>query len=241
MGRYVYSGYQNITSGAKRIMFRVPSAIGCCSYNTTWTVPSNVSCATFEIWGGGGSGAPNCCCNCSVGHPAAAGGYSLKTISVTPGDTYTINVGAGGCGNECWWNANACGCPGGVTYVTGTGLSGFCATGGSGGYWCNSGGDGASVAGIGFGGDVNIRGRQGRSGVCCSQQCSGSAFGGAAPFGGGWQIGPRGMGGAMALSCASSGLFPGGGGTPRPQLSSWCDCCQGCAGGGADGLVIITT
>jgi len=239
MGRYVYSGYQNVKNGAaKRVMFRVPGG-GCTQYTTTWTVPTGVNCATFEIWGGGGAGAPMCCCTCYSGHAGAGGGYSLKTIPVTPGEVYNIAVGAGGCGNECWFNTNACGCPGQTSYVTGTGLSNFCATGGAGGLWCNSNVD-AAAAGIGYGGDVSIRGRQPRSTVCCHAFCSGSSFGGASPFGGGWQIGTKSVGANIYQACGSSGNFPGGGGTPKPQLNTWCDCTAGCAGGGADGLVIIT-
>jgi hypothetical protein len=242
MGRYVYAGYQNVKTGsAKRTMFRVPIGTGACFYNTNWIVPTNVNCATFEIWGGGGAGAPNCCCNCSQGHAGSAGGYSLRTISVTPGDSYSITVGAGGCGNECWYNGNACGCAGGITYVTGTGLSNFCATGGQGGTWCNSSYEGGT-AGVGYGGDLNLRGKQGRSDGCCSQGCAGTGLGGAAPFGGGWQIHPRGVGAcSTCLACGPGGIFPGGGGLPRPGYTpGWCDCCAGCSGPGGDGLVIIT-
>lgn len=243
MGRYVYAGYQNVKTGsAKRVMFRVPPGTGSCSYTTNWTVPANVTCATFEIWGGGGSGAPNCCCNCSMGNAGSAGGYSLKTIPVTPGDVYSITVGAGGCGSECWYQSNACGCSGGITYVTGNNLSNFCATGGGAGYWCNAGLE-TSVAGVGYGGDVNIRGRQSRAGGCCQQGCGGSRLGGAAPFGGGWQIASGTVGNCtMTHSCAPGGIFPGGGGLPKPSWQAgWCDCCaSGCSGPGADGLVIIT-
>ena len=243
MGRYVYAGQTTVKVGsAKRTMFRVPIGTGVCSFTHTWVVPSNTTCATFEIWGGGGAGAPNCCCNCSSGMPGSAGGYSLKTIPVTPGSTYSITVGAGGCGNECWYMSNACGCSGGITFVTGTGLSNVCATGGGGGIWCNTAPDASQPAGVGYGGDINLLGRQGRTDGCCHQGCTSTAYGGAAPFGGGWQISPRSVGSCVVCqACGPTGIFPGGGGIPRPNYTpGWCDCCAGCSGSGGDGLVIIT-
>jgi hypothetical protein len=67
-------------------------------------------------------------------------------------------------------------------------------------------------------------------------------LGGAAPFGGGWQAGAGSVGGCLhPASCGLTGVFPGGGGINHPNFQpGWCDCCAGCSGGGADGLVIIT-
>ena len=97
---------------------------GCCCL---WTVPSGVKRVTFELWGSGGNGHGACSCN-RCHHYAGAGGgyYNSKTISVTPGWTYTIC--AGGVypclSNECT------GCNGCSSYVTGCNLSNFCAIGG---------------------------------------------------------------------------------------------------------------
>lgn len=104
-----------------------PESGGCCCL---WTVPSGVRRVTFELWGAGGNGHGACSCNRCHHYAGAQGGYyASKTISVTPGDTYTVC--AGGvypcCQFDCY------GCHGCTTYVTGNGLSNFCALGGAGG------------------------------------------------------------------------------------------------------------
>lgn len=104
----------------------------------SWTVPDGSSRVTFEIWGGGGGGGnqgTNCNC-CSRGGGGSGGGYSKVTIDTTPGTTYTVVAGKAGVssqgyGSYCGTCCN--GCAGGTSYVTGTGLSNFCATGGTGG------------------------------------------------------------------------------------------------------------
>ena len=91
-----------------------------------WTVPEGVYCATFEVWGGGGQGAPACCCTCYGGPPGAPGGYTTKTIAVKPGWQYTLCVGGGGF-NNCW-NANQinpCSCRGCYSFVSGCGIGSF--------------------------------------------------------------------------------------------------------------------
>jgi len=242
MGRYIYSGITAISAGAKRIFYK-PVPGGVSPYTATWTVPTGVSCATFEVWGGGGAGSPTCCCTCYNGNSGSGGGYTIKTIAVNPGDSYALTVGQGGCGNECWYNGNACGCRGQTSYVTGTGLTNLCATGGCGGYWCNA-GTFSQAPGSGYGGDYNFTGKSNQLSQCSYAwySCRGLSIGGAAPFGGGWQI-QSGSGYSCLWPgmCASTGIFPGGGGIAKPTyLPGWCDCCAGCTGGGADGLVIIT-
>lgn len=91
-----------------------------------WTVPEGVYCATFEVWGGGGQGAPGCCCSCYAGTSGSPGGYTTKTIAVKPGWQYTLCVGGGGF-NACW-NANqisACSCRGCFSMVSGCGIGSF--------------------------------------------------------------------------------------------------------------------
>ena len=239
MGRYVSlaaTSTGSIKSGqASKVMFRATGS------TQTWTVPSGVCCVTMEIWGGGGAGAPSCCCTCWGGTAGGGGAYSMKTLAVTPGSTYTIVVGTGGCGSACSWQSNACGCPGTVSYVTGSGLTNFCAEGGYGGYWCDSstynGCIGASNA---YGGDLNLRGR-GTAMSGCLSGCGQMGITGSSPMGGGfnWTTGTGACGDPG--SCAQNGQFPGGGGGARPMFGpGWCDCCAGCNGAGADGLVLIT-
>lgn len=95
----------------------------CC---VAWIVPSGVTCATFEIWGGGGAGAGSCCC--AGGPPGESGAYAKKTIPVSAGSCYALTLGqATDCTNT------TTGCRGCTTYITGTGLTNFCAEGGYGG------------------------------------------------------------------------------------------------------------
>ena len=71
----------------------------------SWTAPSNVSKVIVEGFGGGGGGgggsSPSVAFGNTIGMGGGGGGGSLyhsKTITVVPGTTYTITVGAGGTG-----------------------------------------------------------------------------------------------------------------------------------------------
>ena len=236
MGRYINTGLTLSTTGAKKVFFNAAAS------TQTWTVPNGITCATFELWGGGGTGSPMCCCTCYGGTAGMGGAYALKTVAVTPGSVYTINVGQGGCGNMCYYSSNACGCQGLVTYVTGANLSNLCAEGGMGGRWCNS-ISGMSAASLAYGGDLNIKGSFPLKVASCEWYANcGFQAGGASPFGGGYQFHPHTLGNSSApIACGITGAFPGGGSPARHVWSSgWCDCCEGCTGGGADGLVVIT-
>lgn len=104
----------------------------------TWVVPTGVCRVTFEIWGGGGGGGnkgTNCDC-CSRGGPGSGGGYSKVTIDTVPGSSYTVVAGKAGVSSQGYGSyCGICcdGCTGGTSYVSGTGLTSFCATGGYGG------------------------------------------------------------------------------------------------------------
>lgn len=207
---------------------------------TTWTVPSGVTTATFEIWGGGSSGAMRTCCMCSTTPPGFPGGYALKTVAVTANATYTIQVGCGGCFPcYCGPGGSPTGCSGGTSYVTGTGLSNFCATGGGQpvgcycyGYTC------VCCGGQAFGGDVCLDGGYHWHIGWCNQFChlGGS---GQSPFGAPENI-LQNNHCCPYSTCGHYGKFPGGGGTGI--YSCCCDCCYNlyCAGWGAPGLVRVT-
>lgn len=95
-----------------------------------WTVPSGTTEVIFEIWGAGGGGGRSCCC--SRGIPGNSGAYAVKTLRgnlVVPGCKYSAVIGQPGSG----FCSSQCGGQGGTTYVTGYGLSNFCAEGGNGG------------------------------------------------------------------------------------------------------------
>ena len=78
-----------------------------------WTVPNGVTSVTFEVWGGGGGGAagryivgdygsgPYQDYNVtyiSAGGSGGSGGYAVNTMTVAPGNVFTITVGDGGLG-----------------------------------------------------------------------------------------------------------------------------------------------
>ena len=98
-----------------------------------WCVPLGVSSAKFEIWGAGGSVGGTASC-CGIAAPSSAGAYAYKTIPVTPGDCYTVFSGMQYCASPCRcpeayriavWGDTCCQMFN--TWVTGTGLTNFCA------------------------------------------------------------------------------------------------------------------
>lgn len=98
----------------------------------SWCVPNGVCDVIFEMWGAGGGGGSSCCC--SRGIPAGSGAYAWKRLqgSAYAGCAYQIEIGESGCGRM----GSQCGDPGGATYITGPGLSNFCADGGGAGCSC---------------------------------------------------------------------------------------------------------
>jgi len=224
-----------------------------------YTVPSSgVSQILIEIWGGGGGGAAIPVCSCAGGRASGGGGggYSKILLPVTPGAQYTLCAGSGGQGGGAACStptarACCCGNKGMTTYVTGPGLSNFCAEGGYGGESkCQSTCQSLQTAngGWAYGGNLNLRGYDGgwHSGWNPSDWCMGFNYGGGSPFGGrNMYIGfdtcslysdysATGKAGGV---CGFTGNFPGGGGT-----GSWFSCCCAicaCGGHGAPGMIRI--
>jgi hypothetical protein len=73
----------------------------------TWVVPACVTSVYVQAWGAGGGGggiaSEGISCGicgyveaCSAGGGGGGGGYTSRSYAVTPGDSYTIVVGAGG-------------------------------------------------------------------------------------------------------------------------------------------------
>lgn len=217
----------------------------CCA----WTVPNGVTNIVIEIWGGGGSGAAHNCTCCGLATGGGGGAYSkTSTLKVNPGDVYTLCAGAGATGPTGGSTSSVCCCgaKGVTTYVTGTGLTNFCAEGGYGGESrCVPVGHSVQSPNGGFpgtGGILNLRGYDGGrfTGFDGSQPwCQGASYGGGSPFGGRNMYinfdfcsqyndnrGTLKDGGI----CGFTGSFPGGGGT-----GSWPSCCCGINGRGGDG------
>lgn len=227
----------------------------CCA----WVVPDGVTSVYFEIWGGGGGagGGLTMCDCCSRTQGGGGGGYAAKTVAVTPGSTYTIcagNAGIASDGSNFGANTGYCqnGVPGGTSFVSGPGLTGFCATGGQGGCsnftincYGHCGCNGAN-GGAGFGGDITETGYPGVKGSSGSPNARRSySFGGAAAGVGGGVGGVNngGSGPGRTGDANSSpymhGNIPGGGGAGH---GCWTNCeCYSCgAGRGAPGFVKIT-
>jgi hypothetical protein len=78
--------------------------------STTWICPQGVSLITVEVWGAGGGGGGcarsntnsgfNSCVTTAIGEGGngGSGGHNQATISVIPGNSYSIIVGIGGSG-----------------------------------------------------------------------------------------------------------------------------------------------
>jgi hypothetical protein len=120
-------------AGSKQGVLHVHGSVRTCNGKCcSWTVPTGVSKATFEFWGGGGAGAGHCCygcwCSFNKSNAAQAGSYATKTIDVTEGWSYSLCAGYGAQSNlYC-----RCGRQGCASYGNGCGI-GVCATGGNGG------------------------------------------------------------------------------------------------------------
>lgn len=101
-----------------------------------WTVPAGISIAKFELWGAGGGGAGSNCC--MQGVSGGSGAYAHKEISVTPGDRYTLCLGdySEYCCTQRCQSPQGClikqtGYKGPTAWVSGNGLTNFCAEGGN--------------------------------------------------------------------------------------------------------------
>jgi hypothetical protein len=112
--------------------------------SSSWVVPPCVTSITVRVWGGGGAGGGARSTDRNGGG-GGGGAYCTKVETVTPGETITITVGAGGVGVS----ANTGGAGGFSQVLHATGSVVFCrAAGGAGGQMgANSTSAGAGGAG----------------------------------------------------------------------------------------------
>lgn len=108
----------------------------CRNFACLWPIPAGSDYVTFEAWGGGGGGAGACCCG--WGFPGGAGAYAKKTLDNTGGTydlcPYDLFAAYRGCCSP----VGSCGYRGCQSWVTGAGLTNFCAEGGAPGcFRCN--------------------------------------------------------------------------------------------------------
>ncbi len=202
-----------------------------------WTVPTNTCITeyTFEAWGGGADGLTTVTSDRGAAG-GGAGGYARTTVTgVTPGQTFTISVGAK---EQDSWVKN----PANVTILTAEGATGqagasgtiaigtntFVTTGGSGAAQANngnnagggsndpwSGGGGGGAGGDGIAGDTPVSTGGWASGVDAKWSSGGAGRGGGGAGGRSAYEGnycPSPAAGVAALDGSAPGGGGGGGG-----------------------------
>jgi len=215
------------------------------TFTTTgsFNAPTGIYAVDAECWGGGGGGGGSTNAN-KVGSGGGGGAYSKATsISVTPGQSYTVTVGTGGPGSltgsdggDSWFldqlTVLAKGGIGGQGNDTGGNAAGGQASSGVGSTkWSGgAGGEGSGTADAGGGGGGSAgRLGDGGNGGNASGTTPGSA--GAAGSDGG-AVG--GVGGAPGFD-GNPGSAPGGGGSGSGKKSG----SNNNGGNGADGQCVI--
>ncbi len=172
----------------------------------SWTAPAGITSVDVAVWGGGGGS------GYYSGGAGGGGAYSRKnSISVTPGNSYTVTVGAGGneaVGGDSWFSATN------VVLAKGGGLGVYGFNGG--GPPCTGGAGGSAAAGVG---DVKYSGGNGGTGECYGGM--GAGGGGGAGSGGN---GANGSG--STYGAGGTGNTGGHGGTGvahnvQPTTNSW--------------------
>jgi hypothetical protein len=163
---------------------------------TSWTAPTDVTQVEVLVVAGGGGGVS--------GGGGSGGVIYNNSYPVTPGQTYTVSVGAGGNAGNCDIGAGTTGTNGGNSVFGALTAIG----GGAGG---QAGGAQAGVAG-GSGGGAAANGGSANNGGAgtAGQGFAGGANGGftTSPYG----VGGGGGAGAVGVSATSAGAFAGGGG-----------------------------
>jgi hypothetical protein len=182
-------------------------------------VPAGITQVEVEVWGGG-AGSYASVSGVSTGSSSgggSGGGYARKRVTgLTPGQSVAVVVGSGGNSGTAGGGATSGGTSSFGPYTS--------ATGGSLNYLASptSPQNGATPAGMGIGGDVNLMGSAGQAAVL-----SQGGMGGAAPMGGSQNSGTAGV----------AGVFPGGGAAGAGTGSNGNTPYYGAAG--APGFVVV--
>nr|WP_294775004.1 LamG-like jellyroll fold domain-containing protein [uncultured Flavobacterium sp.] len=201
----------------------------------TFTVPAGVYQVTVEGWGGGGKGGDGLNVG-KVGGGGGGGAYSVKSIPVIPGNTYTVNVGLGATnatnGGDSWFiDTTTFLAKGGTTALDNA------VSGGAGGSASASIGDVTSRGGNGANGATGSYGGGGGAGAEPGENMGVDAsinLGAIATCNGG----NGGNGYTSQNGNGSPGIAPGGGGGGgRRNGNNGVN--QGTGGPGADGKIII--
>lgn len=168
---------------------------------TSWTAPAGVTSVNYLVVAGGGSGGGQ-----GPSGGGGAGGVVTGTLAVTPGNSYTVTVGAGGISTGGSVDGN--GRPGNnsvFSTVTAIGGGGGIAYSQDSGTWASSGvGNGGSGGGGGTGG-LGTPGQGNNGGA-------GRAGSGGLNSGDGYNSGAGGGAGMAAVAVAPNSGAPGGAG-----------------------------
>ena len=195
--------------------------------NSSWVAPTGVTSVIVECWGAGGSGGSSS--TGGVGGGGAGGSYVInQNVTVVPGTSYTVTVGAGGVANS---NGSANGTAGGNSQF----LSTVPVIANGGVIGANAIGTGAINTAFGLGGINTVGGSGGTvtiggSGADAATSSGGKGGNGAGPNGG--------YGGASKTTTGigNLGSSPGGAGSGAFGTAT-----GGRAGGnGGNGQVIIS-
>jgi hypothetical protein len=176
----------------------------------TWTAPTGVTTVGVTLLAGGGGGGGTSATN-TGGGGGGSGGAGMGWVTVTPGTTYAVTVGAAG-------TAGGAGAAGGAGGGSSFGTL-ITATGGGGGLANrHSGGGGAAgtatvpSGGLVLAGGAGGAGSRAHQSACCGSECSHSSY-------------PYGLGGNGASVNAGVGVAFGwlGYGGPRGPAYGGCN------------------
>lgn len=199
-----------------------------------WTAPAGVTSVTVEAWGGGGAGG-GVTANQGKGGGGAGGQYARKVVTVTPGASYAVVVGAGGTGDTGDGNTGGDSTFAGNVVVAKGGAGGTGAASGVGGDGSSAGGVGDVVHAGGSGADAS-GGNSGAGGGGAGSGGAGGDASGTTPGSGTASGGGSGGAGRSGRGSGNDGSVAGGGGGGASSNNN----SDQSGGDGARGQVILT-
>jgi hypothetical protein len=206
----------------------------------TWVAPAGVTSVIVEAWGGGGGGHDGSNAGDYGGGGGGGGAYASSVVTVTPGNSYAITIGAGGANGTPGNNGGATSFDGSTVVAAGGRGAGSTTGGGTGGTiaastgtirfaGCNGGNGATNTAGTGEAGGGG-GGSPTAAGSCSN---GGNGAGRSSGGAGGTGEGTGGDGGVRGPNATAS-TAPGGGGGGGSERS------QSTGTAGAAGRVVLT-
>ena len=205
--------------------------------NYSWTCPPGVTSITVECWGAGGKGGARATSTGSCGG-GGGGAYSRSILTVTPGTTYLLTLGAGAtttnAGGDTYFGNTTAGNPANSLVLAkgGSSVANNTTTGAAGGLSTNGIGTIKYSGGNGFTATTGGGGGGSSAGTGANGNPATSTTGATAPTGGG--NGGNGRTTSTGVGLAGATLGGGGGGAYRTSSGN------SAGGNGGKGVVIIT-